>query len=286
MARKEEHEAPENAERWLLSYADFITLLMVFFVVMYSMSRVDQDKFAVLAESLSGAMGGGSVAMGDGTVVVPVKDLTPEQIDQILEENPETAEDLEAAILEAALEKEKSQLSAMQIQLQEYLAERNLQNDVTIEIDDRGLVVSLNASILFDSGSAVIHPAVKDTLKQVGEIMNRMPNYIRVEGHTDNVPINTAQFRNNWALSVIRATNVVDIFIDQSGIEPRKLVASGYGEFKPKGDNNTAEGRSLNRRVDIILLSSKYNALEEGAEAETSDAEAAAETETSEEAAE
>ena len=260
---KKEPEAPENHERWLISYADFITLLMVFFVVMYAMSQVDVEKYKVLGESLGSAMGGGQSASvspggpgigadGDGPGGMPGE-------------------------FEGTLTLDERQLLDMKEELETYLGTEGLTDEVTITMDPRGLVIALNDTVLYDTGSATVKPAAKEKLEEIGRLINKLDNYIRVEGHTDDRPIKTAQFPSNWELSAARATSVVRLFIDQAGIPPEKLVAVGYAEYRPRGDNTTAEGRAANRRVDIMLLSSKFNELEAQQDGDADEAEASPE---------
>jgi chemotaxis protein MotB len=258
--KKEEHK--ESAERWLISYADFITLLMVFFVVMYSMSKVDQVKFYQLAQSLNSALIGGTGTLDTGSaetgVIFPIDLSVLDQIDP---------EELVAMVIEQeaaaqAEEEEISQLLEIEHRLAAYFVRENLNSYIYMTIDSRGLVVSLNATVLFDPGSAVIKPEMADILVDVGGIIDTLDNFIRVEGHTDNVPIGNSQYKSNWDLSTARATNVLELFIDRVGIKPEKLVAAGYSEYRPIASNDTPEDRSKNRRVDMIILSSKYNEFE------------------------
>ena len=249
----EEHEAPENHERWLISYADFITLLMVLFVVLYSMSKVDTSKYEQLAQSLNIALSGGTGILDYNNSGV----INPDAGSGL--PTPETD-------TESAKNNESSEMQNMESvheQLRTYFAEHEMNQSVSMKIDERGLVVSLNDTILFDPGKAVIKRESLAGIIAVGEALNTQNNYIRVEGHTDNIPISTAQFASNWELSAARATTVVRLLTDNAHIPPEKLSAVGYGEYKPVADNSTSEGRGKNRRVDIILLSSIYNDLEQ-----------------------
>ena len=249
----EEPEKPENAERWLISYADFITLLMVFFVVLYAMSQVDASKYEELAQSLNIALAGGTGILDSNPGVIS-PDVSGSSEKPLPTPTP------------AGMVSDQTELRNMenvQEHLETYFGDHGLAQSVSMNIDDRGLVVSLNDTILFDPGKAVIKTGSLSELVAVGQALNTLDNYIRVEGHTDNVPISNAQFPSNWELSAARATTVVRIFIDDADIPPEKLSAVGYGEYKPVADNSTPEGRSQNRRVDIILLSSIYNELEQ-----------------------
>ena len=135
-------------------------------------------------------------------------------------------------------------------------------NDVTTEITEKGLVVSLKNATFFDSGEATLKPQFTSKIIQIAKIVNQLNNYIRVEGNTDNIPIYNSMFKSNWQLSAIRATNVVELLIDKSDISPYKISAVGYGEFRPIASNSTAAGRAKNRRVDIVVLSSKFDSEE------------------------
>jgi chemotaxis protein MotB len=240
--KKHHDESHENHERWLLTYADLITLLMIFFVVMYSMSKLDVAKYAALAQSLSLTMGGGKNIIGDNSP-------TPINTQPNLTELEQVAT-------------EQKQLSQIKEQVDKYLKYNGLENSVVTEIDERGLVVRLKDSILFDSGKAYIKDEYKEKFIKLGKILSKINRYIRVEGHTDNVPIKNSNFSSNWQLSAIRATNVVELLISQAGIPADKISALGYGEFRPVASNNTPEGRAKNRRVDIIILNSKFNQVE------------------------
>ena len=137
-----------------------------------------------------------------------------------------------------------------------------MKDSVNTQIDERGLVVSLNDTLFFDSGRAEIKPESQKKIIEIGKILNQLGNYMRVEGHTDNVPISNGEFSSNWKLSCARAANVTEFFISNCGIQPQKLSAVGYGEYRPIADNSTEEGRAKNRRVDIIIVNSKFNKIE------------------------
>lgn len=254
--RYEDHEETENVERWLISYADFITLLMVFFVVLYSMSQVDASKYEVLAQSLNIALAGGTGILDFTNPGVISLDQSGSSEKPILKPTPAGADP-------NSKQSEMKNMEDIKKRLETYFAEYGLSESVSMNIDERGLVISLNDTILFDPGKAIIKTGSLGELITVGQALNNMDNYIRVEGHTDNVPISNAQFPSNWELSAARATTVVRIFIDNANTPPEKLSAVGYGEYKPVADNATPEGRSKNRRVDIILLYSVFNDLEQ-----------------------
>lgn len=243
--KKKKQEGHNNSERWLLSYSDFMTLLMILFVVLFAMSNVDKAKFKQLSDSLR-------VTMGGGKSIVANEDAVP-----ITEDVKQMETDLTEKAEEAKLQDLKKQVDA-------YLEKNGMKSNVTTKIDERGLVVSLNDTIFFDTGRAEIKPESQKKLIEIGKILNQLNNYMRIEGHTDNVPIRNDQFSSNWQLSCIRAANVTELLISNCGIPPEKLYPAGYGEYRPVADNTTDDGKARNRRVDIIIINSKFNKMENG----------------------
>ena len=256
--KRVKHEEKDNSERWLLSYADFITLLMVFFIIMYSMSAVNQAKFEALAESLSEAMGGGSGSRGgSGTGTGDAAGPGVNDIPGGVEMSP--APPLSDSYLDQA---EQDALNATAAEIQKYLDEQGLHDSVTLRIDERGLVVILADTTTFESGSAEIKSEFIPRLIQIADILSSVENYVRIEGHTDNVPVVGGRFASNWEVSTARATSLVQLFINNSNIAPEKLSAVGYGEYRPVASNDTPEGRAQNRRVEIVVIRSKFNDVE------------------------
>ncbi len=274
MSRKREHEAEkENNERWLLTYADLITLLMIFFVVLYSMSKVDAERFAAVAESLNKALGGGTPAKIElatspvgpslfttGTpssqTTVPGNGMDPNNTAYT---KPDTSENPNDSSANGDIE--KMSLDAIKAKLDKFAADNGIQATLVTSIEERGLVVSIQETLLFESGSAVITARARDILEKISTVLGVAPNQIKVEGHTDNLPISTPQFPSNWELSVIRSTNVVQI-LQRDGISPDRLSATGYGEYRPITSNETDAGRGKNRRIDLIILRTKYDLTE------------------------
>ncbi|NLI94152.1 MAG: flagellar motor protein MotB [Peptococcaceae bacterium] len=273
MGRKHKEEGHPNHERWLITYSDLITLLMIFFIVMYSMSKVDAAKFRAVAESLSVTLGGGSASKIDlatspsgpsiidsgSNSQVPGQSSKPPVNPQM--DKPESTpsegngkNDLENLTIEGVKAK-----------LDQFAFENNIQTKLVSSIEERGLVVSIQDTLLFASGSAEITPAARNILKKISTVLTASSNYIKVEGHTDNLPIHTGKFPSNWELSVLRATNVVQILTTEGGIDSQRLSATGYGEYRPIADNKTELGRAANRRVDLVILRSKYELVEPGA---------------------
>jgi chemotaxis protein MotB len=241
MKKREDHEK-ENSERWLLTYSDLITLLMIFFVVMYAMSNVDAQKYQVLSQSLNGALepsgmggsGSGGTASGGGI-------------------------DVSQALADGKSDQVDPELVAAAEEITKLIREKNLQDKVSVSIQERGVVVGLMNTVLFDPGSAQIKPDSVPTLVAIGQIANGVHNYIRIEGNTDDVPQSSPQFPSNWELSVVRATEVLRLMIAQSGVAPDKISAVGYGEYRPSVPNTSAENRTRNRKVDVVILSDKLD---------------------------
>lgn len=275
MSRKREHEAEkENGERWLLTYSDLITLLMIFFVVLYSMSKVDAQRFQAVAESLNKALGGGVPAKIEmakspegpslfqtGTpsskTTVPGKGTDPNNTTQAASDA--NGENRNSG--QGNTDAESLSIEGIKAKLDKFAADNGIQSKLLSSIEERGLVVSIQETLLFESGSADINTRAREILRNISTVLAASPNQIKVEGHTDNLPIHTVQFPSNWELSVIRSTNVVQIF-QHEGISPNRLSATGYGEYRPIASNETALGQGKNRRIDLIILRSKYDVTE------------------------
>ena len=275
MSRKREHEAEkENGERWLLTYSDLITLLMIFFVVLYSMSKVDAQKFQAVAESLNKALGGSTPAKMEMATSPTGPSLfqtgTPSSKTTVPGKGTDSNNTANTNPATSAANKnsgqgnadaEKMSIDAIKAKLDKFAADNGIQTTLVTSIEERGLVVSIQETLLFESGSAGITDRARAILEKVSTVLAAAPNQIKVEGHTDNLPINTPQYPSNWELSVIRATNVVQI-LQHDGITPNRLSATGYGEYRPIASNDTDAGRSQNRRIDLIILRTKYDLTE------------------------
>lgn len=250
MRKKQEEEGHVNHERWLLTYSDLITLLMIFFVVLYTLSKVDADKFRAVADSLNNAIGGGTpakidMAQNSGPSVVPFE----KGLETTKPKSDEKA-DADATSLQG-IKKEIDQL----------VIAYGLEAKVETNIEERGLVVSIRDTLLFSSGSAQVSYDALEILDKLGTILSGLPNYIRVEGHTDNVPIHTSQFPSNWELSTARAVNVLSVLISRN-VAAEKLSATGYGEYRPVLPNTSSPNRDKNRRVDLVIMRNAYDITE------------------------
>ncbi|NLY88915.1 MAG: flagellar motor protein MotB [Firmicutes bacterium] len=226
--QKKEEEQQRGSPLWMTTYSDMVTLLLTFFVMLFAFADIDKAKYEQIAESLRGALKG-----------MPSILETPQRDFSVLEPIPMVTPEFES----------------LYESFHELLGDEELAGATDIYMDERGLVVSFKEKLFFDIGSIEIKPAARVLLRRVGEILSRGKNQIRVEGHTCDLPIRSQRFPSNWELSVGRATNVTRFLIEEAGIAPGRLAATGYAEFRPVAPNDSEENRAKNRRVDIVLLS-------------------------------
>ncbi|CAL61489.1 putative flagellar motor protein MotD [Herminiimonas arsenicoxydans] len=246
MARRKHEEEHENHERWLVSYADFITLLFAFFVVMYAISSVNEGKYRILSNSLG-------IAFSGITPKAPaLKDPAPSS-PSILP-LPMPAHSPSQRANDAATKREKARMTNIARDILKAMAPLIREGKVRVTQTNRGVSVEINASVLFAPGEARLSAQSEKALRAVAEVLNKVDNDIQVEGHTDNVPINNAMFPSNWELSAVRASSVVRLFLE-SGMNEKRLVAMGHGANQPVDSNETTEGRLRNRRVQLMILS-------------------------------
>lgn len=231
MARKKRKPDDINTNAWMDTYADTITLLLTFFILLYSMSSTDNEKLKVIAAALKGEITG-----------IPTK----------LEDTPDALE----GVLEQGIGL-KNPYDALVEQVQDIINESGLTESIKIREEDTGVVLQLSESILFDTGRADLKPESTKVLDIISKLIPSIQNDIMVQGHTDNVPINSSTYKSNWELSTQRAVGVVKYFIENKGLDPTRFSATGYGEYKPLVDNTTAENRAINRRVDILIVQQK-----------------------------
>ncbi len=237
--RKRFEEEPDNHERWLVSYADFMTLLFAFFVVMYAISSVNEGKYRVLSNSLLSAFGKPRPMLNEPEPQAPQRPM------QLL---PRPRPN------DALLRREREQMTGIARDLLKALAPLVTQGKVRVTETSRGVSIEINDSILFAQGEAKLSTESSEVLKAIATILKSDAHAIQVEGHTDNVPISKAQFPSNWELSAVRASGVVRLFIE-NGIGENRLVAVGHGSNQPAASNDSAEGRMRNRRVQVMILS-------------------------------
>ncbi len=229
MARRKKKGDDINTNGWMDTYADTITLLLTFFILLYSISAVDSEKLKELAEALQSSLTGKQ----------SVKEL--ESLDDI----------------KVDIEKESNKYEDLAKKLNEIIDKNSLTEVIKIREEDRGIVLQVDESILFDPGKAEIKESSVDILDTISKIIEETDNDIIAEGHTDNVPINNEKYKSNWELSTDRALNIVKYFIENKKINPVRLSVKGYGEYNPIAPNDTPENRSKNRRVDILVVEQK-----------------------------
>ena len=256
---KKKHVEHVNHERWLVSYADFITLLFAFFVVLYASSQVDKRRAGRVAMAIQVAFQELGVFQTSSTKV-PVQDVDamPFQDVQVIE-NLQRKADL-AKIVNPMKGTLTSSTEAQSLRDAEQAVQKALnpeiqKHEVTMSMHREGLVVSLKEMGFFDSGSAAIRPDSIDAISRLAEVLKQRPEDLRVEGHTDNIPIHNAHFASNWELSTSRATEMIRILNNRFELPSERLSAAGYAEFHPVSSNDTAAGRAQNRRLDIVILS-------------------------------
>jgi chemotaxis protein MotB len=254
MARKKKHPERANHDRWMVSYADFITLLFALFVVMFAAASSDQKKAGQIAQAVQVAFKQMAIFAPNGKMV-PLDDsgALPSDTNKVIGSDHSAFDAAQFVAggkpgsAETAMRDIRSQL---QVKLREELASGSLR----ISDDSRGLTISLAESGFFSPGSAVMSPAAQAAVDRIAATVRPYDYNIRVEGHTDNVPIHTAQFPSNWELSTARATFLLQYLISGASLKPERLSAAGYGEYKPVASNETPEGRAANRRVDLVVL--------------------------------
>lgn len=242
-------EHNDNADRWLVSYADFVTLLFAFFVVMYAISSVNEGKYRVLADTMEAAFN------------TPPKSSKPIQVGKDLEKISEQQNAIGVAKpikVEPIKPVETQQLQMAKIAEDVQASLKPLIDKDLIKVTKNNLWVEIeiNASVLFASGSAQLEAEGTVPLNNLAQVLKNLPNHIDVEGHTDNLAIKTPVFPSNWELSASRAASVVHLFTQQ-GVAPVRLSAIGYAEYRPANDNATVVGRRQNRRVKIVILADK-----------------------------
>ncbi len=248
MASKHRHEEEEheNEERWLLTYADLITLLMVFFVVLYSMSQVDQNKFKMLSETLRAAFNNPVL-----TMPVPLPGVGGRNGDDISSKN---RGDSKPPVV-VQVDQQKQKMEKLAGQFTSLFKDKGLESSVNVAVGEGGknVVIRLADSLLFEGGSASLNAQSLDLIDKMFEIIAQTNAQVQIEGHTDNIPIKNELFKNNWELSTARAVHVIEHVVQKFSLPPERLSASGYAEYHPVASNDTPEGRAKNRRVEFVI---------------------------------
>lgn len=263
--RRRRHEEHVNHERWAIPYGDLITLLLAFFVVMYAMSAVNEGKYRVLSQSIIEAFNGNSKRLEatpsrTPSVLAPVPDAgasstatsSQRRIELPLRRQPVPGRGEQPTVQRSGGQQQN--LERIQGEVQRALQPLIDKSLITMRRTESYLEIEIRTDILFPSGVAKLSTSADEVLSRIGQILSPFPNPLRVEGYTDDKPINTAQFPSNWELSAARAASVARLFADQ-GVDPGRLGIIGWGEFRPAADNGTEEGRNRNRRVLVVVLS-------------------------------
>jgi len=245
MRRKKNNHAHESHERWLVSYADFITLLFAFFVVMFASSQSDKTKAQAIADSVTRALEKGGIRPA-------VREILGGTVDERGKGNAQMKGP-------GGSEAKSSPASAAELTpslnyLTEALQNEIKQGKIEVHLEPRGLVVSLRQATFFPSGEDTIDPATSPIIDKIVATLRQLPNGVRLEGHTDSNPIHTERFRSNWDLSAARAISMLNLLTTQYGIGRDRLAVAGYADTVPADTNETADGRAHNRRVDIVIL--------------------------------
>ncbi|SMP47320.1 flagellar motor protein MotB [Anoxynatronum buryatiense] len=242
--KKPAEEAKKGAPEWMTTYGDMVTLLLCFFVLLFAFSEIDVRKLDAFIQSFQGAVG----VLEAGRTIEPSEILSEAELDDLTLQELQELEDFRR----------------LQERLAEFLEERDMQADVLVTLETRGLVLRFQDNVLFDSGRSEIKTDSLEILDFVGMVIREPEFYdkfVRIEGHTDTDPLRPgARYETNWELSVARAANVVRYMIEELNVEPVRFSASGYGEYHPVAPNDTAENKSKNRRVDIVILRSEFTA--------------------------
>jgi chemotaxis protein MotB len=215
-----------NPDRWLISYADFITLLFAFFVVMYAVAQTNHGDTRALSDSVKRALEGA----------------------------PAPASAPSSALEQTALDEARTLARAHQT-LAKQLARQIAAGEIDLVLDTRGVVISLREKGFFPSGGDQIYPSAFESLQKVADVVRELPNALRLEGHTDAAPIHNARFRSNWELSAARSIAVLSLLEERCGLPARRFAIAGYADNRPIADNDSEEGRARNRRVDLVIVS-------------------------------
>ncbi|OPY77157.1 MAG: Motility protein B [Syntrophorhabdus sp. PtaU1.Bin058] len=233
MRKKRTEEEHENLERWLITYADLITLLLAFFIMMYTFSKQDTQRYQELVGHLKTIFTGHSGITGKGNGASQSTTDIQSQLDMI--KNGDVQKQLEDEI-------------------RRMMDGEGMQNNISVLSDERGIVIRILDKAFFDEGRADLKERARQALDRIMPVMRKVDNHIRIEGHTDNVPINTSEFKSNWELSVRRATEVVRYFVEKHDFPPQRISAVGYAEYRPVMPNDSPDNRAMNRRIEIILM--------------------------------
>lgn len=258
MARRTQ-QASEGAPEWMTTYSDLVTLLLTFFILLFSMASIDNVKFSEVAKSLSSSLSimnlnsGDSILSSNGKSIISVSFVNPSNENRPAQ-NEKYIEQAEEMIVDAEQQIADKKIDVAKEEIRQAFEAQGIEEKVTVVEEKDFILVRLESELFFNSGSAEIRIEGKPVLDALSDVLKSIENDILISGHTDNVPISTGLYHSNWELSTARATTVVRYFVDALKLDPTKFTATGNGEFQPIGDNETASGRQQNRRIDMKIM--------------------------------
>lgn len=245
--RHEEHEEHAD-ESWLLPYSDLMTLLLALFIVLYGMSNVNAQKFQKMSEAFNNAFTGGSGVLEEKAMISNEKKSMSAPV---VDDAANAAKKRRVALQR----QEEENLSALKEQLDEYISNNGLSADLETKLNQSQLMITISDKALFASGDAELKPNARALAKSISKMLEKFPDYeILITGHTDNIPINTPKFQDNWDLSSARALNFTRVLLINTLLNPKLVTAVGSGEYRPIATNDSAAGRALNRRVEVSII--------------------------------
>lgn len=268
--RRRKRISSTNHERWLLTYADMITLLLIFFVVMFAMSRLDVEKYQAITQSLQSSFKSGNSILDGGSGLLDGgnsmsgnasgegkgdKGKGENNSTGNIEKEEDEDKNQPLTAREIAFRKQEEELSNLMNMIEQYIKENKLEDQISVNDLPKGISITLNDRFLFDIGQANLKSDSTETLKRLASLFKQLQTMISIEGHTDNLPITSkSKYADNWELSGARALSVLRYFIDKEDLNPEGFQYAGYADTRPAGDNNTSAGRQKNRRVEITVL--------------------------------
>ena len=260
MSRKKKGGSGEGggAPEWMTTYSDLVTLLLTFFILLFSMAVLDAQKFEEVSFALRSTLlhnaNGEKLMTNKGQSAITINNVNPDDTGEKKVDNKKYIETAEEMIIDAEEKLTAEKLSKARTEMEELINNLGIQDYVEIIEEKEFLMIRMESQVFFNSGSAEVKKDGQEVLDGLCEYLRPLDNDIHIQGHTDNVPINTPEFPSNWELSTKRATNVVIYMVDYAEMNPSKLTATGNGEFKSIADNSTAEGRQKNRRIEITII--------------------------------
>ncbi|MFD2117088.1 flagellar motor protein MotB [Paenibacillus yanchengensis] len=255
MKKKRRYEENDEHidESWLIPYADLLTLLLALFIVLYSMNSLDVKKFEDMSRAFRVALhnGSGMLDMPSAVERGPSVDKVPPSKDK---NNPGESTD---AAIEKQMEQEQAEFDHLKGQIDEYIANNGLSNDLETALNMSQLLITIRDGALFDPAQATVKPEARELAVSISKMLQEYPDYeVIISGHTDDTPMNNAYFKSNWDLSVMRAIRFMDVMLENKELQPERFRASGFGEYRPIAPNDTKDNKSKNRRVEVAILRS------------------------------